>query len=95
MTKCDKCSNQHRRRICKICHEGDCFEEIRPISNADRIRQMDDVELAKFIGSIKCNTLFIECGYPDCNSMEGKYCVGMNRDADGDILAWLQKLNIY
>ena len=56
---------------------------------------MDDVELAKFIGSIKCNTLFIECGYPDCNSMEGKYCVGMNRDADGDILAWLQKLNIY
>lgn len=91
MIKCDICANQHKRRICKICHEWDCFEEIRPISNSDRIRQMNDVELAKFIGAIKCNTINMECGYPACKSMEGKYCVGMKRDADSDILEWLHK----
>lgn len=51
---------------------------------------MDDVELAKFIGSVRCNTYMIECGYPACVSMEGKNCVGMNREPDADILAWLQ-----
>lgn len=87
---CNECANQNRRRICKICHSGDCFEDM-PVTNADRIRRMDDEELAKFIGAIKCNTLFVECGYPACRSMEGKYCVGMNREADQDILGWLLK----
>ena len=90
MTRCDKCINQRNRRICKLCDDWDCFEEM-PITNADRIRQMDNVELAIFIGAVKCNTPFIECGYPACGSMEGRYCVGTYRDTDGDILAWLQE----
>ena len=91
MAKCEKCGNQNKRRICKICHEGDCFEEIKQITNADRIRQMDDVELAKFIAAVKCNTLSGACGYPTCNSMDGKFCFGIKKNTDGDILTWLQK----
>ena len=91
MYQCEICRNENKRNICKICHEGDCFES-KIITNADRIRQMDDIELAKFISAIKCNTLFIECGYPVCNSMEGKYCVGMKREADADILNWLKNI---
>ena len=90
MYKCEKCINKNRRNICKICHEGDCFENYF-ITNADRIRQMDDEELAKFIGATKCNTLFVECGYPTCESMNGKYCSGFQRKADKDILQWLKK----
>ena len=51
---------------------------------------MSDVDLAKFIGAIKCNTYMIECGYPACKSMEGDYCVGMNKEADANILDWLK-----
>lgn len=90
MAKCDKCINKYKRHICKICHEGDCFEEM-DLTNAERIRRMNDVELAKFIGAVKCNTYIAECGYLACNSMEGRHCVGMQREADADILAWLQK----
>lgn len=89
MTRCDKCINQRNRRICKLCDDWDCFEEM-PITNADRIRRMDNVELAKFIGAVKCNASYIDCGYPACRSMEGKYCVRVKRSTDGDILAWLQ-----
>ena len=85
---CEKCSNRNKRNICKICHEGDCYEEI-PITNYERIIRMDIVDLAKFIGAIKCNTFQIECGYPNCKSMNGDYCVAMRKDADKDILCWL------
>ena len=87
---CEKCSNQKKRNICKICHEGDCYEEI-PITNYERIIRMDIDDLAKFIGAIKCNAFQIECGYPTCKSMDGNYCVALlKRDADKDIVCWLQ-----
>ena len=91
MGKCNKCSNRNKRNICKICHKGDCYEEVTSITHADRIRKMDDVELSKFIRAIKCNTLFGDCGYPTCNSMNGTYCFGIEKNTDGDILAWLQE----
>ncbi len=69
----------------------DCYEERKVITNADRIRQMDDEELAKFIAAVKCNALSGECGYPTCNSINGKYCFGIEKNTDGDILAWLQE----
>lgn len=90
MTKCEKCLNKNNRRICKICDEWDCYEE-KAITNYDRIKCMSIEELAKFIGAIKCNTLFGDCGYPACSSMEGRNCVGMNREPDADVLAWLGK----
>ena len=82
--------HRNKRNICKICHESDCYEE-KAMSNYDRIVAMDIVELAKFIGAVKCNTYMGDCGYPACVSMEGRLCVGMQREADADILAWLQK----
>ena len=52
---------------------------------------MDIDDLAKFIGAIKCNAFQIECGYPTCKSMDGNYCVALlKRDADKDIVGWLQ-----
>ena len=87
---CEKCSNKNKRNICKICHGGDCYEEI-PITNYERIIRMDIDDLAKFIGAIKCNAFQIECGYPTCKSMDGNYCVALlKRDADKDIVGWLQ-----
>lgn len=87
---CENCSNKNKRNICKICHEGDCHEEI-PITNYERIIRMDIDDLAKFIGAIKCNAFQIECGYPTCKSMDGNYCVALlKRDADKDIVGWLQ-----
>ena len=86
---CEKCSNRNKRNICKICHEGDCYEEM-PNNNYERIIKMDIVDLAKFIGAIKCNAFQIECGYPTCPSMNGNYCVGVHQRTDEDILEWLQ-----
>ena len=94
MTKCDKCLNQKNRRICKLCDDWDCYEE-KMITNADRIRSMDDVDLAKFIGAVKCNTYMIECGYPSCLGMVGRSCVGVEKKPDKDILEWLKKQVIY
>lgn len=90
MIKCDMCLNQKNRRICKLCDDWDCYEE-KKITNADRIRSMDDVELAKFIGAVKCNTYMIECGYPSCLGMAGKSCVGAEKKPDGDVLKWLEE----
>lgn len=94
MTRCDKCINQRNRRICKLCDDWDCFEEM-PITNAERIRKMDDVDLAKFIGAVKCNTYMIECGYPACLGMVGRSCVGIEKKPDKDILEWLKKEVVY
>ena len=87
---CDKCSNRNRRRVCKICHEGDCFEEVA-LSNYERITKMTIEEVAKLIGAIKCNTYMSECGYPACQSMDGNYCNAVRKNTDKDILEWLQK----
>lgn len=44
-------------------------------TNADRIRGLNDEELTKFIEAIRCSSCFAdeECGFPICQSMEGKY----------------------
>lgn len=90
MAKCDRCRNSQKRNVCKICHEYDCYEPKTVATNADRIRQMDDLELGKFIQAIKCLTLCGECGYPACNSMNGNYCNNIESRLDEDILMWLR-----
>jgi hypothetical protein len=56
---------------------------------------MDDVDLAKFIGAVKCNTYMIECGYPACLGMVGRSCVGIEKKPYKDILEWLKKEVVY
>lgn len=63
-------------------------------TNADRIRGLNDEELAKFIEAIRCNSSFSdeECGFPICQSMNGNYCHGIkDREPDKRILEWLQQ----
>lgn len=77
-----------------MCDDWDCYEE-KMITNAERIRKMDDVDLAKFIGAIKCNTYMDDCGYPSCPSMNGNYCNSVKQRTDNDILEWLKKEVVY
>lgn len=63
-------------------------------TNADRIRGLNDEELAKFIEATRCSFRFAdeECGFPICQSMNGNYCHGIkDNEPDKDILEWLQR----
>lgn len=64
-------------------------------TNADRIRELNDEELSKFIEAIRCNSHFAdeECGFPICQSMNGNLCNGLkDSEPDKDILEWIQRL---
>ena len=62
------------------------------MTNADRIRNMSDEELNKFISATRCCSMFgMDCGYPVCPSMEGKYCRGIARSKTGIYTEWLKK----
>ena len=90
MIKCEKCTNKHRRNICKVCDNENNYEERKAKTNGDRIRQMTDIELAMFIKSAQCNLLYSECGYPTCNSMNGYYCFNVSQNANEEVLNWLR-----
>ena len=45
-TKCGKCKIQRRSPICNSCEK---FNRFVPMTNADRIRNMSDEELAEFL----------------------------------------------
>lgn len=62
------------------------------MTNADRIRNMTDEELAKFIHAVGCCRNFggIPCGYPFCHSMEGNLCHGIKDSTDARTLKWLK-----
>lgn len=61
------------------------------MTNADRIRNMTDEELAKFIRAVGCNSHFgDDCGYPFCHSMEGNLCHGIKDSTDARTLEWLK-----
>lgn len=69
------------------------MKEDKYLTNADRIRQMDDIELAKFIRAVQCNFRFgADCGYPACPQMEGKgEDLGCNKHYNDAMLDWLKK----
>lgn len=87
--KCQRCKNGKNRRLCKVCLNGDLFEE-KAKNNYEKIKLMSVEEMTKFIMSVKCNTYMSDCGYPTCQSMNGNYCVGIKQRTDKDILEWLQ-----
>lgn len=71
-------------------------ERKNKMTNGDRIRQMDDDELVKFIRATKCVEQYGDdsCGYPFCIAMNGCYCVGIENGSstdDEDILKWLKE----
>lgn len=93
MSKCEECKsckNARKGRYeypCNCCkriwiHETDRFE---PQTNADRIRNMTDDELAEFMTGDALRT--INCC--DCDEPESKYgsCIG---DCKNPWLKWLQ-----
>lgn len=61
------------------------------MTHGDRIRQMPDEELAKFISALSCARNFgIDCcdagEWPYCKSVKGNYCYGLTRD-DNPVVA--------
>lgn len=66
-----------------------CFEIVEKNTNADKIRNMTDEELARFIESVQC---YGHGWCEKCSSMNGDYCNGMRaNEPDEDILRWLKQ----
>ena len=56
---CDNCSNQNKRRICKVCYEGSCFEENKTIKSIEK-----EKNIAKILEET-CNEMCDKyCKYP-------------------------------
>ena len=78
-TKCGTCIIQRQKPICNSCLGHQFY---KPMSNADKIRNMSDEELAEFFNqfdSICCMCLF-QVG---CSNIENNRC-------EKGILQWLQ-----
>lgn len=66
-----------------------CFEIVEKNTNADKIRNMTDEELAKFIESVQC---YSHGWCEKCSSLNGDYCKGIRvNEPDADILDWLKQ----
>ncbi len=63
----------------------------KPMTNADRIRNMSDEELAQFIKCARCDAMYgSTCEQqPYCEGMLGKTCNAVER-IDKGLLQWLQ-----
>lgn len=72
---CDNCGNQGKSMFdypCFECTHNRATDHWKPMSNADRIRNMSDEELAIFINSARCDALYgSECEQPYCEGMCG------------------------
>ena len=86
-TGCDNCKYDSKRTDeypCNECiHGASVKEHYKPMTNADRIRNMNDEELAEFL--VKVNSTIQNCMIVDCK------CEGVpNRDCKDCFLEWLQ-----
>jgi len=66
-------------------------EPKKRITNADRIRNMTDEELAKFMETVTCES---HGWCDDCTSMRGEYCHGINDESNSLVqerLKWLKE----
>ena len=82
-TKCGTCIIQRQKPICNSCLGHQFY---KPMSNADKIRNMNDEELEKFIEKVS-GTCIVDAlgGKSDCNA-ECRVC----KINFGSILDWLQ-----
>lgn len=94
-TGCDKCKYDSKRTDeyqCNECiHGASLKEHYKPMTNAERIRNMSDEELATFIKCARCDVLYGNTceQQPYCEGMLGKTCNEVER-IDKGLLAWLQ-----
>ena len=58
------------------------------VTNADRIRNYNDEDLARAIGTYYC---FIHGWCDDCPSMRGEWCNGKRDNVDQGLLKWLKE----
>ena len=87
---CDNCKHDNTRTYefpCNACilNKIASFDHWTPMTNADRIRNMTDEELAEFLtGEV---ITVVNCG--DCDEPESEYgsCIG---DCKNPYLKWLQ-----
>ena len=77
-------------KYCLGCTQN-AIDKYTPMTNADRIRNMNDEELAKFIRAVECCSRYsADCGFPFCPSMEGNLCNGIKENTYQYLLYWLQ-----
>lgn len=80
-TKCGTCIIQRQKPICNSCRGHQFY---KPMSNADKIRKMNDEELAEFMEN------FDKTGGCDmCSAAYQCKCNGISKCKDG-YLGWLQ-----
>ena len=66
MADCESCKNYDRTTVCSTCENDSDFEEVA-MSNADKIRAMNDEELAEFLDDmclVKTDFHCEECNNP-------------------------------
>jgi hypothetical protein len=89
---CDKCKSVGKDKTefpCSRCIHN-AIDHYKPMTNADRIRNMTDEELAIFINSARCDALYgSECEQPYCEGMCGNSC-NDEKHIDKHLLQWLQ-----
>ena len=84
----NKTENDYPCNQCKHCI--DVKDHYKPMTNADRIRNMSDEELAIFINSARCDAMYgSECEQPYCEGMCGNSC-NDEKHIDKHLLQWLQ-----
>lgn len=87
-TGCDKCKHTKKEPTefpCLECEHNRAVDNFEPMTNADRIRNMTDEELAEFLtGDV---LTVVDCC--DCDEPENEYgsCIG---DCKKHYLKWLQ-----
>ena len=78
---CSRCKFQNKSKLelpCLECTQNRATDHWKPMTNADRIRNMSDEELAKFICKISlCKPLYCPA-YREC------------MESNGCMLKWLQ-----
>ena len=97
MAMCEKCKSnnlietENGHYCCNCGWDSVKKDYIKRMTNADRIRSMNDEELAKFIRAVECCSRYsADCGFPFCPSMEGNLCNGIKEKTEQYILDWLQ-----
>ena len=81
-TKCGTCIIQRQKPICNSCLGHQFY---KPMSNADKIRNMNDEELADYIFGVSVgNAPCVLC------SEECDFCELTDEECKAKTLAWLQ-----
>lgn len=93
---CDKCKHTQKEPTempCSECVHNKAIDHYKPMTNADRIRNMTDEELVKFMDSVICSATYGDgdgCAFPICKSMCGKLCNVIKENTNKYYLEWLQ-----